>query len=34
VLKTMPEFVLEVEEAAVPGRPADGGYWARLRQRS
>jgi 16S rRNA (cytosine967-C5)-methyltransferase len=23
---------LEAEEEAVPGRPADGGYWARLRK--
>ena len=25
-------LTLEAEEAAVPGRPADGGYWARLRK--
>jgi 16S rRNA (cytosine967-C5)-methyltransferase len=33
VLKGMPEFALEAEETAVPGRPADGGYWARLRRK-
>jgi hypothetical protein len=26
-------LVLEAEEEQVPGRPADGGYWARLRQK-
>jgi 16S rRNA (cytosine967-C5)-methyltransferase len=25
-------LVLEAEESAAPGRPADGGYWARLRR--
>jgi 16S rRNA (cytosine967-C5)-methyltransferase len=25
-------LVLEAEQAAAPGRPADGGYWARLRK--
>jgi 16S rRNA (cytosine967-C5)-methyltransferase len=32
VLRGMPEVVLEAEENAVPGKPADGGYWARLRK--
>jgi 16S rRNA (cytosine967-C5)-methyltransferase len=32
VLETRADFTLEAEEAAVPGRPADGGYWARLRR--
>jgi 16S rRNA (cytosine967-C5)-methyltransferase len=31
VLKEVPQWRLEADEAAVPGRPADGGYWARLR---
>lgn len=26
------DFVLEAEEEQVPGRPSDGGYWARLRR--
>jgi 16S rRNA (cytosine967-C5)-methyltransferase len=34
VLQAMPELVLEAEEAQVPGKPADGGYWAKLRRRS
>jgi 16S rRNA (cytosine967-C5)-methyltransferase len=25
-------LVLEAEEEQAPGRPADGGYWARLRR--
>ena len=33
VLQGMSELALEAEEGAVPGRPADGGYWARLRKR-
>jgi 16S rRNA (cytosine967-C5)-methyltransferase len=33
VLMALPELVLEAEEEQVPGRPADGGYWARLRCR-
>jgi 16S rRNA (cytosine967-C5)-methyltransferase len=33
VLKELPEMELEAEETAVPGRPADGGYWGRLRRR-
>lgn len=32
VLDTRPELRLESEENAVPGRPADGGYRARLRR--
>jgi 16S rRNA (cytosine967-C5)-methyltransferase len=32
VVATVPGLTLEAEEAAVPGRPADGGYWARLRK--
>jgi 16S rRNA (cytosine967-C5)-methyltransferase len=31
VLKEVPGLRLEAEEQSVPGRPADGGYWARLR---
>jgi 16S rRNA (cytosine967-C5)-methyltransferase len=31
VLASRPDVWLEVEEEASPGRPADGGYWARLR---
>jgi 16S rRNA (cytosine967-C5)-methyltransferase len=27
------DFILEAEEELTPGRPADGGYWARLRRR-
>jgi 16S rRNA (cytosine967-C5)-methyltransferase len=32
VLQSLPEFTLEEEKNSVPGRPADGGYWARLRR--
>jgi 16S rRNA (cytosine967-C5)-methyltransferase len=32
VLAEVPGLALEAEEEAVPGRPADGGYWARLRR--
>jgi 16S rRNA (cytosine967-C5)-methyltransferase len=32
VLDALPGFTLEAEEEAIPGRPADGGYWARLRR--
>ncbi len=32
ILKSTPELYLEASEDAVPGRPADGGYWARLRR--
>jgi 16S rRNA (cytosine967-C5)-methyltransferase len=34
VLQTLPDVVLEAEAEQVPGRPADGGYWARLRRMS
>jgi 16S rRNA (cytosine967-C5)-methyltransferase len=34
VLRAFPELRLEAEEEQVPGRPADGGYWARLRRAS
>jgi 16S rRNA (cytosine967-C5)-methyltransferase len=32
VLRERKSVLLEAEEEAVPGRPADGGYWARLRR--
>jgi 16S rRNA (cytosine967-C5)-methyltransferase len=32
VLHTVPDVRLEAEEKATPGRPGDGGYWARLRK--
>jgi 16S rRNA (cytosine967-C5)-methyltransferase len=32
VLMAMREFTLEAEADSVPGRPADGGYWAKLRR--
>jgi 16S rRNA (cytosine967-C5)-methyltransferase len=32
VLAERPWLTLEAEEEAVPGQPADGGYWARLRR--
>jgi 16S rRNA (cytosine967-C5)-methyltransferase len=32
-LAEVPGLVLEAEEESVPGRPADGGYWARLRRK-
>lgn len=34
VLRRSPELTLEAEEEQLPGRPADGGYWARLRRQS
>ncbi|MBY0527391.1 MAG: 16S rRNA (cytosine(967)-C(5))-methyltransferase RsmB [Gemmataceae bacterium] len=34
VLKVMPDLTLEADEDQVPGRPSDGGYWARLRKRN
>jgi 16S rRNA (cytosine967-C5)-methyltransferase len=34
VLRALPDLALEAEEEQVPGRPADGGYWARLSRRS
>jgi 16S rRNA (cytosine967-C5)-methyltransferase len=33
VLQAMPELELEAEEAQASGKPADGGYWARLRRK-
>jgi 16S rRNA (cytosine967-C5)-methyltransferase len=33
VLQTMPELSLEADESQAPGKPADGGYWARLRRK-
>ncbi len=33
VLQAMPELSLESDEIQVPGKPADGGYWARLRRK-
>jgi 16S rRNA (cytosine967-C5)-methyltransferase len=33
VCRLQPDVVLESEREQVPGRPADGGYWARLRRR-
>jgi 16S rRNA (cytosine967-C5)-methyltransferase len=33
VLQAMPDLVVEAEEEQVPGQPADGGYWARLRRK-
>jgi 16S rRNA (cytosine967-C5)-methyltransferase len=33
VLRGLPDLILEAEEDQVPGRPADGGYWARLRRK-
>jgi 16S rRNA (cytosine967-C5)-methyltransferase len=32
VLKEVPHWSLEAQEESSPGRPADGGYWARLRR--
>ncbi len=32
ILKEVPAVRREADEEAVPGRPADGGYWARLRR--
>lgn len=32
LLRNEPHFSLEAEEDAIPGKPADGGYWARLRR--
>lgn len=34
VIEALPGFALEAEESQVPGRAADGGYWARLRKQS
>jgi 16S rRNA (cytosine967-C5)-methyltransferase len=33
VLAELPEWRLEAEEESAPGKPADGGYWARLRRK-
>jgi 16S rRNA (cytosine967-C5)-methyltransferase len=33
VCKAMKGLTLEAEHQAIPGKPADGGYWARLRKR-
>jgi 16S rRNA (cytosine967-C5)-methyltransferase len=33
-LPRLPGWVLEAEQEHRPGRPADGGYWARLRRPS
>jgi 16S rRNA (cytosine967-C5)-methyltransferase len=33
-LRGLRELDLEAEEEQVPGRPSDGGYWARLRRRA
>lgn len=33
VLHARSDMMLEEEDSPVPGRPADGGYWARLRRR-
>ena len=32
VLRDDPTLTLESDHVAVPGRPSDGGYWARLRK--
>jgi 16S rRNA (cytosine967-C5)-methyltransferase len=32
VVQGLPRLQVEVEEVRVPGQPADGGYWARLRR--
>lgn len=32
VLQSVPSLNLDTEQEQVPGRPADGGYWARLRK--
>jgi 16S rRNA (cytosine967-C5)-methyltransferase len=32
VLKALPDLTLETDKLQVPGQPADGGYWARLRK--
>lgn len=34
VLQALPELRLEADEEQMPGRPADGGYWARFRRNS
>ena len=32
ILRALPQLQLEAESEQVPGKPADGGYWARLRR--
>ena len=32
VMRGMRHLKLEAEHRAAPGRPSDGGYWARLRK--
>jgi 16S rRNA (cytosine967-C5)-methyltransferase len=32
ILQARQDFILEADEESLPGRPADGGYWARLRR--
>jgi 16S rRNA (cytosine967-C5)-methyltransferase len=34
VLQALPDLELETDEEQVPGQPADGGYWARLRRKT
>lgn len=34
VLQERPDLTLEAEEEYLPGKPADGGYWARLRRQN
>jgi 16S rRNA (cytosine967-C5)-methyltransferase len=34
VLQALPDLELEADSEQVPGKPADGGYWARLRRKS
>lgn len=34
VRKALPDLELEAEQEQVPGKPSDGGYWARLRRRT
>jgi 16S rRNA (cytosine967-C5)-methyltransferase len=34
VLRAFPDLTLEAEAEQVPGQPADGGYWARLRRKT
>jgi 16S rRNA (cytosine967-C5)-methyltransferase len=34
LLRTMPDMTLEADDEQIPGKPADGGYWARLRRQA
>jgi 16S rRNA (cytosine967-C5)-methyltransferase len=34
VLRAMPDLTREAEAEQIPGKPADGGYWARLRRKA